>query len=146
MDMTRRGFMQLLGAAITLSAGGIALIDTKPIIKTYFLPPRCGWNAGTFELACAVEALRIVNEKIEALGAGTLIKFGGPQHGQVSFTVQTSHFEREVHSLAARHARLVERVDKLARGWIPTRHHRVLYAADGTKFETTIHGGRQIVA
>lgn len=139
MDMTRRGFMQLLGAAITLSAGGIALIDAKPIIKTYFLPPRCGWNAGTFELACAVEALRIVSEKLEMRGQGERIHL---DDFAPSYSVITGYRQAEIDSLLARHARLIERVDKLARGWIPTRQHRVRYAADGTKFETTIHGGR----
>lgn len=140
MEMTRRGFLQLLGAAVTLSAGGIALIDAEPIVKTYFLPPRCGWNAGTWELACASEALRIVNAK---LGMRTI---GETRVGQSMFIVVTPADQREIDSLLARRTRLVERVDKLARGWVPYRQHRVLFAADGTKFETTIHGGRQIIS
>jgi hypothetical protein len=38
--MNRRGFLQLLGAATAISAGGIALIETS---KTFFLPPSGGW-------------------------------------------------------------------------------------------------------
>lgn len=39
--MNRRGFLKLVGAATAVSAGGIALLDTH---KTFFLPPRGGWN------------------------------------------------------------------------------------------------------
>jgi hypothetical protein len=41
--ISRRGFMQLLGAATAASVGGIALIDTH---KTFFLPPAGGWRQG----------------------------------------------------------------------------------------------------
>ena|ERR1700685_57769 len=45
--MNRRGFLKLAAAATALSAGGIALIETP---KTFFLPPRGGWWAPTFEM------------------------------------------------------------------------------------------------
>jgi len=129
--VSRRSFLKALGgAALTLSAGGIALLDAEPIVRTYFLPPRCGWNAGSWELACAEEALRIVTGKLRMRSLADDGKF----------VVVTSADQRNVESLLSRRARLLERVDKLARGWTPTRSHRVLYAADGTRFETTIHG------
>jgi hypothetical protein len=133
--VSRRGFLQALGgAALTLSAGGIALLDADPIVRTYFLPPRCGWNAGGWELACATEALRIVNAKLDGFVLPTTFPKDYP------VLVMPEYGQRELDNLLARRARLVERVDKLARGWTPTRSHRVLYAADGTQFETTIHG------
>lgn len=43
--MNRRSFLSLIGAATTLTAGGIALIDVlAPSEKTFFLPPDGGWN------------------------------------------------------------------------------------------------------
>lgn len=138
--VSRRSFLKALaGGAVALSAGGIALLEAEPIIRTYFLPPRCGWNAGSWELACATEALRIVNEKL-----GAYVPGGGErlQLDRSQFELLTGYRQEALDSLLARRSRLVERVDKLARGWTPTRQHRVLYAADGSRFETTIHGGR----
>ena len=43
--MNRRSFLSLIGAATTLSVGGIALIDVlAPREKTFFLPPDGGWH------------------------------------------------------------------------------------------------------
>lgn len=135
--VSRRSFLKALaGGAVALSAGGIALLEAEPIIRTYFLPPRCGWNAGSWELACATEALRIVNDK---LGMRTV---GETNSGQSMFIVVTPADQRQIDSLLARRARLVERVDKLARGWTPHYSSRTLYAADGKPFSTRIHGGR----
>lgn len=39
--MNRRDILKFLGAATAASIGGIALLDTK---KTFFLPPKGGWN------------------------------------------------------------------------------------------------------
>lgn len=132
--ISRRSFLKALaGGAVALSAGGIALLDAEPIIRTYFLPPRGGWNAGTWELALAQEALRIVDAKLS-----------DSTFDLTAFGTQTfrSWDQQQIASLIQRRQRLVERCDKLARGWTPTRSHRVLYAADGTRFETIIHGGR----
>jgi hypothetical protein len=135
MDISRRSFLQLIGAAVTLSAGGIALLDAKPIIKTYFLPPRCGWNAGTWELILAQEALRIVTDKL-GMRHATVIE--STELYQVE--AQSEHQRQQLERLLASRARLVERCDKLARGWIPTRRTRTLYDAAGVAFQTVIHG------
>jgi hypothetical protein len=43
--VNRRSFLRLVGAATTLSAGGIELLEIlAPTPKTFFLPPEGGWN------------------------------------------------------------------------------------------------------
>ena len=47
--ITRRGFIQLLGAAAAVSAGGIELLELElPSTKTIFLPPAGGWSFEPF--------------------------------------------------------------------------------------------------
>lgn len=140
--MNRRSFLKALaGGAVLMSAGGIALLEAEPIVKTYFLPPRCGWNAGSWELAYATEALRIVTAKLEEFTAAPALVMRADE--TFSYHVVTSVDQSQIDSLLARRARLVERVDKLARGWTPYYTSRTLYAADGTQFTTRIHGGRE---
>lgn len=65
--MNRRQFLQLATAAVTLTAGGIALLDVEPIRRAYFLPPNGGWVGApmrSWELCLAVDALRSVNERL----------------------------------------------------------------------------------
>lgn len=148
--VSRRTFLKALGgAALAMSAGGIALLDAEPIVRTYFLPPRCGWNAGSMELAFATEALRIVNMKIDGFSVGLRV-FGPPgidpvppltmalEQGQ--YRIITSATQREVDSLLTRRARLVERVDKLARGWKGSHTER--YLSNGGS--VIVHGGRRV--
>lgn len=135
--VSRRSFLKALaGGAVALSAGGIALLEAEPIVKTYFLPPQCGWNRGSWELVLAEEALRIVSDK---LGIET---FGHVYNRPLGFQVVTAADRALLESLVARRKRLLERVDKLARGWTPHYSSRTLYAADGKPFTTRIHGGR----
>lgn len=134
--MNRRSFLKALaGGAVMMSAGGIALLEAEPIVKTYFLPPRCGWNAGSWELALAQEALRIVTDKL-CVGAPLLIS--NPGDPPVHFSVVHAFEQQYIDSLLARRARLVERCDKLARGWTP--HRQVYDLPEGRRL--VIHGGR----
>ena len=126
--VSRRGFLQMLGAAVTLSAGGIALLEAEPIRKAYFLPPRCGWNAGTWELACAQEALAALNRRLGVRNTLT--------DGVVDIQVNPSWLMRDLDDLLARRQRLVKRCDKLARGWTPTR---IVYHDDG-RGPVVVHG------
>lgn len=133
--MNRRGFLKALaGGAVALSAGGIALIEAEPIQRAYFLPPRGGWHAGSWELACAQEALRIVNERIQ--GSVAEARFDFVALG--SCVIDLARMQ----SLADRRARLIERVDKLARGWTGySASYRTLDSGQVIK----VHGGRPIL-
>jgi anaerobic selenocysteine-containing dehydrogenase len=129
--VSRRSFLKAIaGGALALSAGGIALLDAEPIVRTYFLPPRCGWNAGSWELACATEALRIVSERLG-------IPVSHPLAAPIQIEGHASWNMKQIESLHARRARLIERVDKLARGWTPTRTVQLCHLG-----QVVIHGGR----
>lgn len=139
-SFSRRAFLQALtGGIVALSAGGIALLEASPIERAYFLPPRCGWNAGSWELLLAQKALTIVGDKLgnrrEALlGSGD------------GYIITASDFwigDSERHkSLLASHTRLTERVAKLVRGWQPTVHYRPVIDGAGQTHQIKIHGNR----
>lgn len=116
--MNRRSFLKALaGGAVALSTGGIALLEAEPI-KTYFLPPRSGWNdgGGSWELACAQEALRILNERLDHTPYPANVREVAARRGIEVFNMD-SHSTLQTFAMLQRRARLVERVDKLARGW-----------------------------
>jgi hypothetical protein len=62
--MNRRGFLQLLGAATAVSAGGIALIDTA---KTFFLPPVGGWRLSEMALSLNEFEERFIQPAAQAI-------------------------------------------------------------------------------
>lgn len=65
--MNRRGFFKLLGgAAVAVSAGGIALLEQElwEPIKTIVLPPVGGWVSGRNTL---LTCSQIVNEALKVL-------------------------------------------------------------------------------
>lgn len=133
-ELTRRGFFKLLGAAVTLSAGGIALLEQPPV-RTYFLPPRGGWGLGTWELACAEEALRVLNQRLSQRQVGDWPCIDT----SARIEVVTSWSQYQLDRMLERHARLTERVDKLARGWrgYSATHHTL---PNGSVL--TVHGRR----
>lgn len=136
-ELTRRGFLKLMGAAVTLSAGGIALLEREPI-RTFFLPPRGGWPgvAGEWELALAKDALDACMMQLATFGTSAMhIKYDDVAR----VVLVTAADERRLASLALRRDRLVERVDKLARGW-KGFSARYVPLPDGRTL--TIHGGR----
>lgn len=133
--MNRRSFLKaMMGGAVALSAGGIALLEAQPVQRTFFLPPRAGWNAGSWELACAQAALAAV------LGQVTGLLHDTPY--VVAYT-DASGRERTPGScygaLLERRDRLIERVHKLERGWTG---YSAIYvpSPDGI---IKIHGGRK---
>jgi hypothetical protein len=127
--VNRRSFLKALaGGAVALTAGGIALLEAEPI-RTYFMPPRCGWNAGSWELACAQEALESLNRTLMSRAPWAFS----------AITVDAHH--DWVNNSMARRARLIERVDKLARGWTGYSVRRM----QGPRGQlVTIHGGRSV--
>lgn len=129
--MNRRSFLKALaGGAVALTAGGIALLEAEPI-RTYFLPPRCGWNAGSWELACATDALAALNRMLAERAPWA---FATARVGLA--TAPTGDW---IDGALARRARLTERVDKLARGWTGYSMRRM----EGMKGQfITVHGGR----
>lgn len=123
--MNRRSFLKALaGGAVALSAGGIALLEAEPIQRTYFLPPAGGWNRGSWDLVLAVEALRIVDERLGM--RAPQFKYG--LEVCESFIVE-SRWTPHVINLIERRRHLVERVAKLTRGWQPPQ-----------TFRNTVHG------
>ena len=103
----------MLGGAVAMSAGSIALLEAEPIERAYFLPPRGGWaNRASWELVLAEESLRILNEKLGA----TL----SSEHSRGrSFHEFTGTDQLALYGMLQRRARAVERVEKLLKGWVP---------------------------
>lgn len=135
MNVNRRSFLKALGGAVALSARGIALFEAEPIVRSYFLPPKGGWlrgERGLWELACAEEALRIVNNRLEAIAP--------PQITRVRLVVKPlPQLDYQLDSLMLRQRRLIDRVDKLARGWTG---YSAKYQTLPDGHTITIHGGR----
>lgn len=156
--VTRRALLKALGAGALLSAGGIALIEAEPIVRTYFLPPRAGWPLSPYawEIEIANEALRILNRKLGLMaesrvphveGAWTQDGFGGEFRSGTAYAceqviwVPQRGVANAVGPMLERRARLIDRLDKLARGWKPARTVTELMRPDGVRQQVIIHGG-----
>jgi hypothetical protein len=161
-DITRRGFLKLLGAAVTISAGGIALIETH---KTFFLPPVGGWvRPGSWELECARSALDAIESRFNfpmlEQQLGEVRADYVRRQGEFDMWMLRSREERmqllaekdftppyapdfgrltHMENTVMRRERLLQRVDKLARGWTgySAKYHTL---PNGETL--VIHGGR----
>lgn len=115
--MNRRGFLQLLGSTVALTAGGIALLEPEPI-KTYFLPPRGGWAAslpGAWELALAKDALDSIDEQLKR--SGGLISWD--DDGSSKILAYSQRSADRVKRLMDRRVALLAKIDYLAKGGQP---------------------------
>jgi hypothetical protein len=137
--VNRRGFLQLLGSTIALSAGGIALLEPEPIkAVTYFLPPAGGWAhtlPGAWELALAKEALDVIDRRLSPY-AERIINPPLISGSDGSWGVY-QEFNPEMERLLARREALVRKIDYLVKGGKPMGVRQ-----DGF---VRVHGGRSPV-
>lgn len=135
--MNRRGFLQLLGASVALSAGGIAILEPEPI-KTYFLPPQGGWAVtlpGAWELALAKDALDSIDAQLKRSGA--LISWD--DDGSSKIIAYTQRSADRVGRLMDRKVALLAKIDYLAKGGHP-KGVRILEDVGG-RGPVRVHGG-----
>lgn len=144
--MNRRSFLQLLGASVALSAGGIALLEPEPVkAVTYFLPPRGGWAAsllGAWELQLAKEALAAVDRRLGGLVDRSvnppIVVTQTDIHGTV-FDV-FSQLSPDLKRLIERRKQLLAKIDYLAKGGKPAG---VRTTDGGAWGPVVVHGGRR---